>query len=66
MGFLVVLVGVFGYQKRGFPKTLCRVDIFESVALLLLCERVKAELFENSDATALIYHLSEHLLRLDL
>ena len=52
--------GVFGHQKRIFTKTLSRVDLFENAVFMLSCGRVKTELFENADVTALTYEVSEH------
>ena len=54
--------GVFGHRKRSFSKTLFRGDLFENVVFLLLCGRVKTELFENADSTASIFYVSEHVL----
>ena len=36
------------------------MDLFENVAFMLSCGRVKAELFENTDFAASIYDVSEH------
>ena len=47
-------------QKRSFSKTLSRVDLFENAVFMLLCVRVKTELFENADVTASICDVSEH------
>ena len=38
------------------------MDLFENAVFMLLCGRVKTELFENADVTVSIYCISEHAL----
>ena len=40
------IAGVFGHQKRRFPSTLSRVEIFENGDLSYLCGRANTEVFE--------------------
>ena len=53
---------MLSHQKRSLSKTLSRVDLFENAVFLLLCGRVKTELFENADVIVSIHSPSEHAL----